>query len=30
MYSETTRDINVTVKPFYLEEQSSPADSHFV
>ena len=25
MYSETTRSIIVTVKPFYLENQSSPA-----
>ncbi|MGF1612284.1 MAG: Co2+/Mg2+ efflux protein ApaG [Kiloniellales bacterium] len=30
MYSETTRSIRITVKPVYLEEQSSPADSHFV
>ena len=30
MYSETTRGISVTVKPFYLEDQSSPADSHYV
>ena len=30
MYSETTRSIRVTVKPMYLEEQSSPAESHFV
>lgn len=30
MYSETTRSIRVTVKPIYLEDQSSPADSHFV
>jgi ApaG protein len=30
MYSETTRDITVTVKPFYLEDQSSPADNHYV
>ena len=30
MYSETTGTIRVTVKPIYLEEQSSPADSHFV
>ncbi|MGE5505831.1 MAG: Co2+/Mg2+ efflux protein ApaG [Actinomycetota bacterium] len=30
MYSQTTRGITVTVKPFYLEDQSSPADSHYV
>ncbi|HIJ62242.1 MAG TPA: Co2+/Mg2+ efflux protein ApaG [Rhodospirillaceae bacterium] len=30
MYSETTRSITVTVKPVYLEDQSSPADNHFV
>jgi ApaG protein len=30
MYSETTRSIRVTVKPFYLEEQSSPAEEHYV
>src|SRR5689334_19568166 len=30
MYSETTRSIMVTVKPFYLEDQSSPAESHYV
>jgi ApaG protein len=30
MYSETTRSITVTVKPFYLEDQSSPADNHYV
>jgi ApaG protein len=30
MYSETTRSITVTVKPFYLEEQSSPAENHYV
>ena len=30
MYSATTRGIRVTVKPVYLEEQSSPSDSHFV
>jgi len=30
MYSQTTRSIKVTVKPFYLEDQSSPADNHFV
>ena len=29
MYSETTRSIKVTVKPFYLEDQSSPAEDHY-
>ncbi|MGH7039038.1 MAG: Co2+/Mg2+ efflux protein ApaG, partial [Stellaceae bacterium] len=28
--SQTTRSITVTVKPFYLEDQSSPADDHYV
>src|SRR5947209_6816791 len=30
MYSETTRSITVTVKPIYLEDQSSPAENHYV
>lgn len=30
MYSETTKAITVTVKPIYLEDQSSPADNHYV
>lgn len=30
MYSQTTRSIRVTVKPVYLEDQSSPAENHFV
>jgi ApaG protein len=30
MYSQTTRSIKVTVKPFYLEDQSSPVDDHYV
>ncbi|MEO5375215.1 MAG: Co2+/Mg2+ efflux protein ApaG [Alphaproteobacteria bacterium] len=30
MYTRTTSDITITVKPFYLEEQSSPDDNHFV
>ncbi len=30
MYSETTKSIQVTVKPTYLEDQSAPADSHYV
>ena len=30
MYSETTRQIRVTVKPIYLEEQSEPDQRHYV
>ena len=30
MYSETTRAITITVRPFYLEEHSSPSDNHYV
>ncbi|HTH16613.1 MAG TPA: Co2+/Mg2+ efflux protein ApaG [Magnetospirillum sp.] len=30
MYTETTRGITVTVQPIYLEDQSSPADGHYV
>src|SRR5690606_3981309 len=30
IYSETTRSIEVTVQPSYLEEQSSPENRHFV
>jgi len=30
MYTETTRAITVTVRPMFLEEQSSPGDAHFV
>ncbi|MDA8232468.1 MAG: Co2+/Mg2+ efflux protein ApaG [Magnetospirillum sp.] len=30
MYTKTTRNITVSVKPFYLEDQSSPSDSHYV
>lgn len=30
MYSQTTRSIKVTVKPFYLEDQSSPTEDHYV
>jgi ApaG protein len=30
MYSEITRSIKVTVKPFYLEDQSSPAEDRYV
>jgi ApaG protein len=30
MYSEVTRSIKVSVKPFYLEDQSSPAEDRYV
>jgi ApaG protein len=30
MYSQTTRGIIVTVEPVYLEDQSSPPQSHYV
>jgi ApaG protein len=30
MYTKTTRSITVTVKPFFLEEQSAPDDARFV
>ncbi|MGH6960246.1 MAG: Co2+/Mg2+ efflux protein ApaG [Dongiaceae bacterium] len=30
MYSQTTRSIIVTVKPFFLDDQSSPDESHYV
>lgn len=30
MYSATTYGIEVTVEPFYLEDRSDPADSHYV
>ena len=30
MYSEVTREIRVTVRPFFLEDQSSPDEMHFV
>ena len=30
MYEQTTRSITVTVKPFFLEDQSSPEEAHFV
>ena len=30
MYSETTRFIKVTVRPTYLEDQSSPDERHYV
>ena len=30
MYTQTTRSITVTVKPFYLDDQSSPDNNHYV
>lgn len=30
MYSQTTKAITVSVQPSYLDDQSSPTDSHFV
>jgi ApaG protein len=30
MYSQTTKSVTVTVKPTFLEEQSSPEESHYV
>jgi ApaG protein len=30
LYSAVTRSIRVSVKPFYLEDQSQPADDHYV
>ena len=30
MYSETTRSIKITVRPFYVDEHSSPNESHYV
>ena len=30
MYSKTTKKINITVNPIYLDEQSEPNESHFV
>jgi ApaG protein len=30
VYSETTRSIQITVRPTYLADQSSPSDNHFV
>ncbi len=29
-YAETTDSITIIVEPFYLDEQSEPADSHYV
>ena len=30
MYSETTRSIRITVRPFYLDQHSSPNEGHYV
>ena len=30
MFTKTTNKINISVKPYYLEEQSEPSDQHFV
>jgi ApaG protein len=30
MYSAVTRSIKITVKPVYLEDQSSPGENHYV
>lgn len=30
MYSQTTRGITITVQPVFLEDQSSPTESHYV
>ena len=30
MYTKTTNKINITVNPYYLEDQSEPDDQHFV
>ena len=30
MYSAVTRSIKITVKPVFLEDQSSPGDNHYV
>jgi ApaG protein len=30
MYEKTTRSITISVRPFYLEEQSSPEEEHYV
>ena len=30
MYCETTQGITITVKPYFLDEQSAPEKSHFV
>ncbi len=30
MYDKTTREIRISVKPIYLEDQSEPSEGHFV
>ena len=30
MYSKTTNGVTVTVRPYFLDDQSSPKESHFV
>jgi len=30
MYTKTTNSINITVNPFYLEDQSEPDENHYV
>ena len=30
MYTKTTKKINITVNPYFLEDQSEPDDQHFV
>ena len=30
MFSKTTKNINIPVKPYYLEEQSEPDEHHYV
>ena len=30
MYTKTTKSINITVNPYYLEEQSEPDEHHYV
>ena len=30
MYSKTTNGVNVTVTPYFLDDQSSPQESHYV
>ena len=30
MYSKKTRKINITVNPYFLDDQSSPQESHYV
>ena len=30
MYSKKTKKINITVNPYFLDDQSEPEDQHFV